>query len=41
MHCNHCKAAVEQSLRDMRLPALDIFMEEYLPAYELSLDELG
>ena len=35
------KTATEESLRAMQLPALDIFMEEYLPAYYLSLDELS
>lgn len=35
------KSATEQSLIEMHLPALDIFMEEYLPAYYLTLDELG
>lgn len=35
------KAATEQALAQMKLPALDIFMEEYLPAYYLTLDELG
>lgn len=35
------KATIEQSLREMHLPALEIFMDEYLPAYYLSLDELG
>ena len=35
------KASIEESLAAMHLPALDIFMAEYLPAYYLSLDELG
>lgn len=35
------KAATEQALLDMELPALKIFMEEYLPSYYLTLDELG
>ena len=35
------KSSVEQAISDMRLPALDIFVEEYLPAYDLTLDELG
>lgn len=35
------KAAVEEALAGMKLPALDIFMEEFLPAYYLTLDELG
>lgn len=38
---NKAKSATEQSLREMQLPALGVFMEEYLPAYELTLDELG
>ena len=35
------KAATEQAIADMRLPALNIFTEECLPAYYLTLDELG
>lgn len=35
------KAAIEESLAGMDLPALKIFMEEHLPAYYLTLDELG
>ena len=35
------KEATEQSIRAMSLPALDIFMEECLPAFYLTLDELG
>lgn len=35
------KEATEQSIADMRLPALDIFMTECMPAYYLTLDELG
>lgn len=35
------KAATEEALIGMHLPALDIFMQEYLPAYYLTLDELG
>lgn len=35
------KEATERSLADMHLPALDIFMKEYLPAYSLTLDELS
>lgn len=35
------KESTEQSLGKMELPALKIFMEECLPAYYLTLDELG
>lgn len=35
------KASIEQALGEMRLPALEVFMSEYLPAYYLTLDELG
>ena len=35
------KSAIEQALADMKLPALELFMREYLPAYYLTLDELG
>lgn len=35
------KEATEQAIADMRLPALDIFMTECMPAYCLTLDELG
>lgn len=35
------KEATERSIAEMQLPALDIFMEECLPAYYLTLDELG
>lgn len=34
------KTSIEESLRAMELPALDVFIQEYLPAYYLSLDEL-
>lgn len=34
------KEATHKALVDMHLPALDIFMEECLPAYYLTLDEL-
>ena len=34
------KDATERSIDEMELPALKIFMEEYLPAYYLTLDEL-
>lgn len=34
------KEATEQALSEMHLPALDIFMQECLPAYYLTLDEL-
>ena len=32
--------AVEVTIREMQLPAADCFLEEFLPAYELTLDEL-
>ena len=35
------KEATEEAVRGMALPALDIFMEECMPAYYLTLDELG
>lgn len=31
---------VEAALRAMKLPAVDAFLEDFLPAYELTLDEL-
>jgi 5'-deoxynucleotidase len=31
----------EQTLREMRLPAVDCFLEEFLPAFRLSLDDLS
>ena len=34
------KEATEKSISEMELPALKIFIEEYLPAYYLTLDEL-
>lgn len=34
------KSATEKALREMQMPEVDIFMEEFLPAYELTLDEL-
>ena len=33
------RAATEQSLCEMNLPAVRCFMEEFLPSYELTLDE--
>lgn len=33
------KAATEEALRRMAMPAVDCFMEEFLPSYELTLDE--
>ncbi len=35
------KASIEEAIDRMELPALDIFMREFLPAYYLTLDELG
>ena len=37
---NDAKNAIEKSLNSMRLPALDIFMEEFLPSFYKTLDEL-
>lgn len=37
---NDAKKSTEKALREMHLPALDIFMEEFLPAYDKTLDEL-
>ena len=31
---------IRESLEGMELPALSVFMEEFLPSYELTLDEL-
>ena len=31
--------ATEQSLREMHLPAVDLFLKEFMPAYGLTLDE--
>lgn len=33
--------STEQSLRDMHLPEADAFLEEFIPAYSLTLDEQG
>ena len=35
------KEATEASIKSIELPALDIFMSEFLPSYYLTLDELG
>ncbi|WP_407385465.1 5'-deoxynucleotidase [Ruminococcus sp.] len=35
------KESTEMAIHAMKLPALDIFMEECMPAYYLTLDELG
>ena len=32
---------LEKSVKDMALKEADIFMEEFLPAYHLTLDELN
>lgn len=34
------RLSTEQALRDMHIPAVDCFLEEFLPPYELTLDEL-
>lgn len=33
------RAATEKSIRNMNIPAVDAFMKECIPAYELTLDE--
>ena len=35
------KESTEQMIKEMHLPALDVFMDECMPAYYLTLDELG
>lgn len=35
----HARHTLEQAVRDMHLPAADCFLEEFLPAFELTLDE--
>ncbi|MBO5798088.1 MAG: 5'-deoxynucleotidase [Clostridia bacterium] len=35
------RRTLETAVRDMHLPAADCFLEEFLPAYELTLDEQG
>ena len=35
------KESTEQAIEKMELPALRIFMEECIPSYYLTLDELG
>ena len=35
------RRSTEEALRSMRLPAADCFLEEFLPAYRLTLDEQG
>ena len=37
---NDAKTATEKAIAEMHLPALDIFTEEFLPAFEKTLDEL-
>ncbi len=34
------RVSTERALRRMQLPAVDCFLEEFLPSYELTLDEL-
>lgn len=34
------KASIEEALKRMELPEVEVFMTEYLPSYEKSLDEL-
>ena len=40
MEFNDAKNSTEKSLKEMNLPALNIFMEEFLPAFYMTLDEL-
>ncbi len=35
------RRTLEQAVREMHLPAADCFLEEFLPAFELTLDEQG
>lgn len=35
------RRTLETAVREMRLPAADCFLEEFLPAFELTLDEQG
>ena len=35
------RRTLEQAVRDMHLPAADCFLAEFLPAFELTLDEQG
>ena len=35
------QTSTEQSLRDMNLPEADAFLDEFIPAYSLTLDEQG
>ena len=32
---------IREALDEMTLPALNVFMEEFLPAYTLTLDEMS
>lgn len=34
------RTSLQKSLQELHIPAVDCFMEEFLPAYELTLDEL-
>jgi 5'-deoxynucleotidase len=33
------RRTLERAVREMQLPAADCFLEEFLPAFELTLDE--
>ena len=33
--------ATEKYLREMKLPEVEVFMEEFLPSYDKTLDELA
>ncbi len=35
----HAKRSTEKALKSMKLPAVDCFMKEFLPSFELTLDE--
>lgn len=35
------KAAIEKSISEMSMPEADVFIKEFLPAFSLTLDEMG
>ncbi len=41
MEFSSAERATEQSLRSMQLPEADVFLDEFIPAYSLTLDEQG
>ena len=36
---SQAKCTIEKSLNDMKLPYVDVFMEEFMPSFYLTLDE--